>query len=59
MAAVAEVVRPVGLAGQSVQVGGAALAGALAYVGMCRLLSVEELRVALELLRRPVPTSQG
>src|SRR2546426_782416 len=59
MAAVAEVVRPVGLAGQSVQVGGAAVVGALAYVGICRLLSVEELRVALELLRRPVPTSHG
>jgi len=59
MAAVAEVVRPVGLAGQSVQVGGAAVVGALAYVGACRILGVEELRVALELLRRPAPTSRG
>lgn len=54
MAAVAEAVRPVGLAGQSLQVGAAAVVGALVYLGACRVLRVQELRVALDLLRRPV-----
>ena len=53
MAAVADAVRPAGLVERSVHVGAAAVIGALVYVGACRLLRVEELRVAFQLLRSP------
>src|SRR5207245_11794813 len=53
MAAVADAVRPAGPVERSVHVGAAAVIGALEYVGACRLLRVEELRVAFQLLRSP------
>lgn len=52
MAAVAGAIRSDGLAGQGLQIGTAAIAGALAYLGACRLLQVDELGVAWDLLRR-------
>jgi len=57
VAKVAGALAPAGLAGQGVQVAAAAAVGALAYLGVCRLLRVDELRVALQLLRRPVRIS--
>lgn len=53
MTAMAKSVHPVGLTGQSLQVGMAAAAGALVYLIACRLLRVEEVGVTIGLLRRP------
>ncbi|HVH30283.1 MAG TPA: murein biosynthesis integral membrane protein MurJ [bacterium] len=52
-AAVATLVRPHGLAGYSLQVGAALVAGGVAYLGACSLLQVTELHTTWALLRRP------
>ncbi len=58
MAAVSGAFPPVGLAGLTLQVGASAAVGALAYLGMCRVLRVEEVREVLRLLRRPAAASR-
>lgn len=52
-AAVAALVRPHGLAGYSLQVGAALVAGGVGYLGACYLLRVDELPTTWRLLRRP------